>query len=138
MSEYLPGTFPYWEFLHLRPYPEEDLPGIQYPDDGQWSHGTAGMSVPAWEWAHRATPRERRPSRRGSGGRGRKSDDGDSDPPPLDDVAVRRARTRVKVAAWRARHREVCPSCGEFFGRLDEFTGWCWLCTREERKRVAA
>jgi hypothetical protein len=118
------------------------LEQLRYGDDmdsAEWSNGTAGMGVPGSEWAHRATPRERRPSRRGSGGRVRKSDDGDSDPPPLDDVAAaRREKNAAKVAAWRARHREVCPDCGEFFARLDEVTGWCWLCTRAERKRVAA
>jgi hypothetical protein len=82
----------------------------------------------------RASARESRGRRRVA--RGARSSD---DPDPPDALAGRRAKTRVKVAAWRARHRELCPYCGEFFSRLDEFTGWCWLCTRaDERKRVAA
>jgi hypothetical protein len=57
------------------------------------------------------------------------------DPDPA--LAARREKTRAKVAAWRLGKRELCPCCGEFFGGLDEFTGWCGICTRKWRRAAA-
>jgi len=49
-----------------------------------------------------------------------------------------RCATAERVRRHRHPHEvAVCPSCGAFCTRLDEFTGWCHSCTRE-RLEVAA
>jgi predicted amidophosphoribosyltransferase len=55
----------------------------------------------------------------------------------MDAAAVKRKKTREKVARWRLQQRDVCPCCGKFVARLDEVIGWCKECTDEhDRLRV--
>ena len=55
----------------------------------------------------------------------------------VDDDHSNRARQRRFKAHVRTERRlapesiEVCPSCGGWCNRLDDFTGWCKSCTRE-------
>jgi len=44
------------------------------------------------------------------------------------------ASSAARVARWRAANRVICPACGGDVPRLDELSGWCWICTRTRRR----